>query len=136
MPDRYVTRSGRMSYCNQTLFLSRRVGFGDKTTWRTKACQYFFTLDLIPSNTSQKCVSTVPQSACSQVSTVLFYALTTKFVWAQICVGDMHVCRLQAKGWQCRLSQNIGPEIALLQLWNLINCQNVSDAKDAMKASE
>ena len=47
---------------------------------------YFFPLDLIPSNASQKCVTTVPQSACSQVSTVLFYAWTAKFVWAQICV--------------------------------------------------
>ena len=60
--------------------------FGDKTTWRMKACQYFFTLDLIPSNASPKCVTTVPQSACSPVSTVLFYAQAAKFMWAQICV--------------------------------------------------
>ena len=29
------------------------------------------------------------QSVCSQVSEVLFYARTVKFVRAQICVGDM-----------------------------------------------
>ena len=28
----YVTGSGGMLYCNQTLFLSRRVGSGHKTT--------------------------------------------------------------------------------------------------------
>ena len=33
MPDGYNTGSGGMSYCNQTLFLSRRVGSGDKTTF-------------------------------------------------------------------------------------------------------
>ena len=47
------------------------------------------------------------QSACSQVTAVLFYTRTPKFVWAQICVG-----RLQAKGLQHHLSQNIGPVIA------------------------
>ena len=31
---------------------------------------------------------------------------------AQVCVGDMHVSRLQVKGWQHHLSQNIGPAIA------------------------
>ena len=30
------------------------------------------------------------QSACSQVSAVLFYARTAKFVRAQTCDGDMH----------------------------------------------
>jgi len=40
------------------------------------------------------------QSACSHVSAVLFYAQTAKFVWAQICVGDTRVSRLQAKGQQ------------------------------------
>ena len=49
---------------------------------------------------------------CSQVSAVLFYAWTAKFVMAQICVGDMHVLRLQVKGRQHHLSQNIGPAIA------------------------
>ena len=29
------------------------------------------------------------QSVCSQVSTVLFHAWTAKFMWAQICVGNM-----------------------------------------------
>ena len=32
MPDGYVTGSGGMSYCNQTLFLFRRVGSGHETT--------------------------------------------------------------------------------------------------------
>ena len=40
------------------------------------------------------------------------YAWTTKFVRAQICVGDMRVSRLQVKGQQHHLSQNIGPAIA------------------------
>ena len=31
MPDCYVTGLGMMSYCNQTLFLSGRVGSGDGT---------------------------------------------------------------------------------------------------------
>ena len=52
------------------------------------------------------------QSACSQTSTVLFYAWTMKFMWAQICVGDMRVSCLKAKGWQHHLSQNIGPSTA------------------------
>jgi len=52
------------------------------------------------------------QSACSQVSTVLFYVQIVKFVRAQICVGDMCVSRLQAKGWQHHISQNIGLVIA------------------------
>ena len=52
------------------------------------------------------------RAACSQVSTVLFYARTAKFVQAQICVGDMCVSHLQVKGQQHHLSQNIGPTIA------------------------
>ena len=52
------------------------------------------------------------QSACSQVSAVLFYARTTKLVLAQICVNDMHVSCLQAKGRQHHLGQNIRPAIA------------------------
>ena len=52
------------------------------------------------------------RAACSQVSAVLFYAWTAKFVWAQICVGDMRVSRLQVKDRQHHLSQNIGPVIA------------------------
>ena len=52
------------------------------------------------------------QSGCSQVSAALFYAWTAKFVGVQICVGDMRVSRLQAKGWQHHPSQNIGPVIA------------------------
>ena len=54
---------------------------------------------------------TSSQFACSQVSTVLFYAWIAKFVWAEICVGDMHVSRPQAKGQQHHLSQNICPVI-------------------------
>ena len=34
MPDSYVTGSGRMSYHNQTLFLSGRVGSGHETNSR------------------------------------------------------------------------------------------------------
>ena len=52
------------------------------------------------------------RATCSQVSAVLFYALTAKFVRAQICVGDVRVSRLQVKGRQDHLSQNIGPAIA------------------------
>ena len=36
-------------------------------------------------------------SACSQVSVLLFYAWTMKFMWVQICVGDMHVSHLHFK---------------------------------------
>ena len=49
---------------------------------------------------------------CSQVSAVLFYAWTAKFVRAQICVGHMRVSRLKVKDRQHHLSQNIGPAIA------------------------
>ena len=52
------------------------------------------------------------QSAGSQVSAVLFYARTAKFVRAQIRVGDMRVSFLQAKGRQHHLRQNNGPAIA------------------------
>ena len=52
------------------------------------------------------------RAACSQVSAVLFYTQTAKFVRAQICVGDMHVSHLQVKGRQQHLSQNIGRTIA------------------------
>ena len=48
------------------------------------------------------------QSACSQVSTVLFYVWTAKFMWAQVHVDYMCVSLLQAKGRQHHLSQNIG----------------------------
>ena len=52
--------------------------------------------------------------ACSQVSADHFYARTAKFfMWAQICVGNMRVSRLKAKGWQHHLSQNIDPVIAV-----------------------
>ena len=71
---------------------------------RTKASQYFVTLDLIPSNARQKCVATA--------LTICFYTQTAKFVRAQICVADMRVSRLQAKGRQHHLSENVGPAIA------------------------
>ena len=51
------------------------------------------------------------QAARSHVSAVLFYARTVKFMWAQICVGNMRVSRLQVKGRQHHLSENIGPAI-------------------------
>ena len=72
--------------------------------WRMKASQYFVTLDLILSNACQDVWSLHSHSACSQVSVLLFYAWTAKFMWAQICVGDMHVSHLQAKGQQHHLS--------------------------------
>ena len=38
----YVTGSGGMSYCNQILFLSRRVGSGDETTkFRNSVCALY-----------------------------------------------------------------------------------------------
>ena len=58
------------------------------------------------------------QSCCSQVSAVLFYARTTKFVRAQICVGDMRVSRLQgsatSKHWSadCRVCQTCSPSLS------------------------
>ena len=52
------------------------------------------------------------QSACSQVSSVLFYFRAAKFVGGPICVGDVRVSHLQVKGRQHHLSQNIGPAIA------------------------
>ena len=52
------------------------------------------------------------QFACFQVSAVLFYARTAKFVRVQICVGNMRVSHLQAKDWEHHLSQNIGPVFA------------------------
>ena len=33
MPDGYITGSGGMSYCNQTLFLSGKMGSGDETIY-------------------------------------------------------------------------------------------------------
>ena len=76
----------------------------------TKASQYFVTLfQAMPVKNVWPLRS---QSAASQVSAVLFYAQTTKFRRAQICVGDMRVSHLQAKGRQHNLSQNIGPAIA------------------------
>ena len=39
MPDGSVTGLGGMLYCNQTLFLSRRVGFGHETTVSTDVGQ-------------------------------------------------------------------------------------------------
>ena len=75
---------------------------------RTKASQYFVTLDLILSNARQECVA---NKLTISLFSVLFYAWTAKFVWAEICVGDMHVSRPQAKGQQHHLSQNICPVI-------------------------
>ena len=80
----------------------------------TKASQHFVTLDL-PSNACQECVLWPPcsQSACSQVSAVLFYTRTTKFMRAQIRFVLQYACFcLQAKGQQHHLSQNIGSAIA------------------------
>ena len=76
---------------------------------RTKVIQHCVTLDLIQSKNVWPLRS---QSAHSRVSAVLFYARTTKFVWAQICVSNVHVSRPQAKGRQHHLSQTIGTAIA------------------------
>ena len=76
------------------------------------AFEYFVTLDLIRATPIKNVWPLRSQSACSQVTAVLFYTRTPKFVRAQICVGDMLVFRLQAKGLQHHLSQNIGPVIA------------------------
>ena len=52
------------------------------------------------------------RAACSQVFAVLFYAQS---LWGHklICVGDIRVSRLQVKGRQHYLRQNIGPAIAV-----------------------
>ena len=50
------------------------------------------------------------RAACSQLYAVLFYLRIAKFVWGQICVGDMRVSRLQVK-CQHYLSENNGPAI-------------------------
>ena len=48
----------------------------------------------------------------SQVSAVLFYTWTVKFMQARIYADDMRVSHLQAKGWRHHLSWNIGPTVA------------------------
>ena len=74
---------------------------------RTKASQYFVTLDLIPSNARQECVANVLRICLFSGLAVLLYTQTPKFVRAQICVGDMRVSRLQAKARQHHLSQTL-----------------------------
>ena len=66
---------------------------------RTKASQYFVTLDLIPSNDRQECSATV-------LTICLFSGLLR--LERKVRAGT----NLQAKGWQHHLSQNIGPVIA------------------------
>ena len=85
---------------------------------RTKASQYFITLDFIPSNAHQECVANTLSICLFSGLPVLFYAWSAKFVQAQICVGYMHVSRLytskglatssQLKHWSgnCRVCQN------------------------------
>ena len=58
---------------------------------------FVFGLNPVPSNTGQDCVTTALKSARSQISAVLFYAQTMKFVQARICADPMRVSRLQAK---------------------------------------
>ena len=76
---------------------------------RTKASQYSVILDLIPNNARQECVATT-LTMC--LFSVLIYAPTAKFVWAQICVCNMRVSLLQVKGPQHHLGENTGPAIA------------------------
>ena len=75
--------------------------------WRTNASQYFVAMDL--ATPIKNVWAPGSQFGCFQVSTVLFYARTAKFVRVQICAGDMLVSRLQAKDREHHLSQNIGP---------------------------
>ena len=49
--------------------------------------RFQFSLDCIPSNARQECVSTTLKICLFQVSAVR----TVKFVWAQICADDVHV---------------------------------------------
>ena len=46
------------------------------------------------------------KSVCSHFSAALW---TVVFVRAWICIDDTQASHQQAKGWQCHLSQNIGP---------------------------
>ena len=78
--------------------------------WRTNASQYFVAMDL--ATPIKNVWAPRSQFACFQVSAVLFYTRTAKFVRVQICAGDMHVSRLQAKDREHHLSQNIGPAFA------------------------
>jgi len=71
---------------------------------------FVFGLNPVPSNTGQDCVTTALKSARSQISAVLFYAQTMKFVQAWICADPMRVSCLQAKGHY--LKQNIGLTVA------------------------
>ena len=87
-------------------------GTGRRSGTHAKASQYFVTLDLIPSNARQECVAT-------SLTICLFSALRRSLLLSdrevragQICVGDMRVSLLQAKGRQHYLSENIGPAIA------------------------
>ena len=75
-------------------------------------CKHFVNLLYASSLTTSFTHSFQPQAACSQVSAVLFYPRTAKFVLAQIYIGNMCVSRLQVKDQQHYLSQNIGPVIA------------------------
>ena len=79
---------------------------------RTKASQYFVTLNFIQSNARQECVATALTICLFSDLRSSLSARTAKFVLVQICVGDMRVSCLQAKDWQHHLSQNIGPAIA------------------------
>ena len=80
-------------------------------THETKSMFSFaFSVDLISSSVRQECVATE-----LLVLRSLHFSFTLgprKFVWAQICVGGIRVSRLQVKGRQHYLRQNIGPAIA------------------------
>ena len=87
---------------------------------RTKASQYFVTLDFIPSNAHQECVANTLSICLFSGLLVLFYAWSAKFVQAQICVGYMHVSRLYTSEGLATSSQ--------LKHWsgNWRVCQNCS----------
>ena len=67
----------------------------------------FYFVDPIPNNAGQECVAT-SLKICSFSG---LYVQTVKLTWVWICADDAHASRLQAKGRQHHLSQNIGPAV-------------------------
>ena len=78
----------------------------------TKACQYFVTLDLIPSNARQECVATALTICLFSGLRSSLLCTDLKVCVSTVCVGDMRVSLVQVKGRQHHLSENIGPAIA------------------------
>ena len=103
-----------------TKFASRPHALMEIQPWNqakkqcTKASQHFATLDIIPSHACQECVVTM-------LTICLFSGLRSSLLRSdrevragtnRICVSNMRVFRLQTKGRQHYLSQNIGSAIA------------------------